>query len=77
MASLLPVLDSSARVLAELFYREVADGRPLAEAHREAVRELRRIKGGQFVNPMHWAPMMLHGRGLDQVVPVGGHSRPS
>lgn len=69
LSSLMPVLDASAPALARFFYEELANEKSsFAVAYQVAVQRLRQDQDGRFDNPRYWAPMMLHGRGLDRLL---------
>jgi CHAT domain-containing protein len=66
MATLWPVEDTIARVMAERFYEHLHRGGTLAEAYQAALRDLRRrdfVGGARARYACYWAPFVLYGNG--------------
>ncbi len=57
--SLFPVLDSSAKMFMDEFYRRLAQGQPASLSLVEAKRKLR--ANPETAAPIHWSPMILVG----------------
>jgi len=69
VASLWPVDDETAGLLALTLHMQLKDGACLRDAYRESVLTLR--KNGKYKNPFDWAAFVLFGDGLQRFSAAG------